>query len=408
MSGPDRTEDFIQNTESFDGDSRLMPVRDLSRSAPGDIQKIRDYQESILSKPATLADYLIQQLGVLDLSKTESLVAHEIIGDIDEDGRFSATTDDVAKAADCTTDMAEKVLKKIQQLDPPGVGGRNLREILLIQLSRKESRDARLAHKMIEQHLELVEKKKLTDIAKSLGVSMNNVMAAYEVIRMLEPRPGAAFMIGNSTDVKIDAAVYPNPEAEGEFVIDIMDDEIPEIRINPVYRALLKDKKTDAQTKQFIKQKIQSGLDLIRAISQRKSTIRQITEEIVKEQGGFLLNGLSHLKPLRLKDISGKIGVHESTVSRAIQNKYILTPQGAISYRNFFSTKLETDDGASESQKSVMERIKSLIQEENRKKPLSDAKIVNCLRQDGILISRRTVAKYRDRLKILPTHLRKQ
>lgn len=171
---------------------------------------------------------------------------------------------------------------------------------------------------------------------------------------------------------------------------------------------MLKDKTVDRETKKFLKDKMMSAMTLIRAIGQRKNTLRAITEELVKAQADFFDQGFAHLKPLRLRDIADKIGIHESTVSRAISSKYIVTPQGTIPYRSFFSNKMETEDGSLESQKSIMERIRGLIDAENKKKPLSDEKIVTLLKTEGILIARRTVAKYRDLLKILPTHLRKE
>lgn len=403
-----RADEWVQNTESFETDFQRISKQDLSRNIPKDLQKKRDFQESILTKPTSLSDFLTQQLGVLDLTPEEEKIAQEIIGDIDEDGWFQATTEDVAKTTQTDTQKVETVLKKIQQLDPPGVGGRSLQEVLLIQLARVHSPHSGLAKKMVELHMTLVEKKHFAEIAKALNTTPLKIQTAYELIKKLEPKPGSAFLKDISNYIQPDAVVYPNPDNDSEFIIEIPDESIPELRISSMYRTMLKDKQTDAQTKQFIKQRIQSGMDLIRAIAQRKSTIRQITEELVNAQKDFFIHGFSHLKPLRLKDISEKLKIHESTVSRAIQGKYILTPQGTIPYKNFFSAKLGTENGSAESQKSVMERIKFLTNQEDKRKPLSDAKIVQLLKNDGIVISRRTIAKYRDRLKILPTHLRKQ
>ena len=182
---------------------------------------------------------------------------------------------------------------------------------------------------------------------------------------------------------------------------------IPRLHINPAYRQMIKRKDLDPATKTFLREKIQNGLDLIKAIAQRKSTLAQITNELVKAQHDFFSKGFAYLRPLRLKDVAEKIGVHESTVSRAIQGKYLDTPQGMIPYKSFFSSKLTSDNGTVESQKSAMERSKHLILSEDKKKPLSDSKLVELLTQDGINIAIRTVAKYRDLLKILPAHLRK-
>lgn len=369
--------------------------------------KKKNYQESIISKSPTLTDYLLWQLHFLDLDQDETRIAEELIGNIDEDGYLKVTLEELAASLAVPIDRIEKVLKLIQTMDPPGVGARDLREALLIQLSKSEKAGP-FARKIIEEHFTLLEKKHFHEIARKLGVSEDLVQKAFLEIARLEPKPGRIFYSNETIAVVPDASVVPDDDNPGQYKIEIHQESVPRLKINASYRAMLKDKKIDSQTRAFLKGKIDSALWLIQAIAQRKSTLRSITEEIVKAQFDFFEKGFSHLKPLRLRDIAEKISIHESTVSRAMAGKYISTPQGTIPYRSFFSNKMETDDGTLESQKSVTERIKQLIAEENKKKPLSDEKILKILTSEGIKIARRTVAKYRELLKILPTHLRKE
>jgi len=372
-----------------------------------DSLKKRNYQESIIQKATTLTDYLMWQLHFLDLNEEDTRIAEEIVGNIDEDGYLKVTVEEISKSLGQPAPSIEKVLALIQTLDPPGVGARDLREALLIQISKSEKISS-LARKIVEEHFNLLEKKHLQDIARKLGVSEDSVKIAFHEIARLEPKPGRIFYSNEPITVVPDASVFPDEDNPGHYKIEIHQESVPRLKVSPSYRAMLKDKKVDAQTRAFLKSKIDSAMWLIQAVAQRKSTLRSITEEIVKAQYEFFDKGFSQLKPLRLKDISERIGIHESTVSRAIAGKYLETPQGTIPYRSFFSNKMETDDGSLESQKSVAERIRQLITDEDKKKPLSDEKLVKILSSEGIKIARRTVAKYRDLLKILPTHLRKE
>ena len=257
-------------------------------------------------------------------------------------------------------------------------------------------------------HISLLWREKQFDqLARLLNISPQKVRNVCQRIGRLEPKPGRIFYQEKPNFVIPDATVSIAPDREDELIIELNDQFIPALRINSTYREMLKKKDLDPKAKAFLREKIQAGFDLIRAIAQRKSTIRQITEELVHIQRDFFTKGFVHLKPLRLKDIAQKIGVHESTVSRAIQGKYLDTPQGTISFKSFFSNKIDNSNGSLESQKSVMERLKHLIATESKKKPLSDARLVKLLEDEGIKIARRTVAKYRDLLKILPAYLRK-
>lgn len=380
---------------------------DLSQNDPDDVQLKKNYQETLLTKPPTLADYLAWQLAFLDLSEEEKEIAREIVGNIDEDGRLRATIEELAQATQASPSQVSAVLEAIQTLDPPGIGGRNLQETLLIQLKKKSGDVAGLARDILEKYFALFERKQMDVLARTLNTTAEKVNMAYQLIAQLEPKPGLVFNQTEPSLITPEATVSLHPEEENTLTVELHHERIPELRINSMYRQMARDKKADPKTKEFLREKIQSGLDLIRALAQRKSTLRQITEELMRVQYDFFLKGFAHMKPLRLKDIAEKIHVHESTVSRAISGKYIATPQGTISYKSFFSAKLENNDGTSESQTSAVERLKHLIAAEDKRKPLSDAKLMKLLEENGINIARRTVAKYREMLKILPAHLRK-
>ena len=401
-------QDILEEMATYQNIRKLEDFnRDLSFVDHDEIQKRRDYQESIQTKSLTLYDYLKRQLGFIELTVQEKVIAEEIIGNINDDGQLVASIEEIAEKTKTSLEQANQVLSKIQSLDPPGVGGRNLREILLIQLKKQES-DATLAQEIVGYYLLRLERKQFDQLARLLQITPQKVKEVCRQIGKLEPKPGRVFYHEKPNFVVPDATVSISPEKDDELVLDINHNYVPNLRINSTYREMMKQKNLDPATKTFLKQKIQSGLDLIKALAQRKSTIQLITEEIMKAQRDFFSKGFSHLRPLRLKDVSERIGIHESTVSRAIQGKYLDTPQGTIPYKSFFSSRLDsTQNGESESQKSAMERLKNLITKENKQKPLSDAKLVQLLNREGIKVARRTVAKYRDMLKILPAYLRK-
>jgi len=267
----------------------------------------------------------------------------------------------------------------------------------------------KLATEIISKHLPLVERRDLKQLAKILSLDVSEIKNAVSAIAHLEPKPGRTFYSDDPIAVTPDATISINEDAEDKnrYKIEIHDESIPELRLNAYYRRLMRKKNTDEKTKVFLREKMQRAVNFLKALQLRKSTLREITEAILKVQSQFFEKGFSHLLPLRLKDIAQSVGIHESTVSRGVQGKYISTPQGTIPYKSFFSTKLETTSGEEESQKSIMEKIKKMIGKENERKPLSDQDIVALLRQEGVKIARRTIAKYRDVLKILPSHLRK-
>ena len=412
-AGTERDSNELNFGEAYDRLSRIEDAyaesddfKEVRSKDSEELQRSKDYQDSLITKPPSLNDYLLWQLRFLDLSEKEIKIAEEIIGNIGEDGYLKATLEEISGATGAETPKIETLLSKIQEFDPPGIGARNLQEALLIQL-RKQNIDTALAQTIVKDHLPLLEKRDWPQIAKALHAAEDDIREAVKLIIRLEPRPGRSFLTHESLAIVPDSTVYLDPE-NGELKLDIHDERIPELRINPYYRKLLRDSRSDEKTKQFLKEKIQAAMNLLKSIQLRRSTLREISEAIMKEQPDFFTHGFSHLKPLRLKDVAGRIGIHESTVSRAIQGKYMVTPQGTIPYKSFFSVRLDTTDGQNESQKSIMERIRLIVSKEKSAHPLSDEDIVNTLKSEGVVIARRTVAKYRDILKILPSHLRRK
>lgn len=405
--GPEvRIGDSFTNLERLDENFYAGEYGEASGDAPRDMQKKRDFQESLLTKPEALSDFLLWQIRFLNLSEQETAIAQEIIGNLDEDGYLRATPEEIAKSCGTATDAVGKMLAQIQRLEPPGIGARTLQEALTLQLERKGP-EASLAHKIVTEHLSLLEKRDWPHLAKILAVAPSEIKSAVALITKLEPKPGRTFYAAEPIAVIPDAAIVADEEDTGEWRVEIYQENIPELRINSYYRQMLRDKRLKPEAKAFLRDKLQAAVNFLKALSQRKSTLRGITDEILKAQPEFFVKGFSHLRPLRLKDIASSLGIHESTVSRAIQGKYLATPQGTLPYKSFFSTSIGTADGGTESQKSIMETIRHLVAAEDPAHPLSDEDIVSRLKDQGIPIARRTAAKYRTLLKILPSHLRR-
>lgn len=379
---------------------------DLSRRKPEDTRRIKDFQETLITKPESLFDYLEWQIHFLELDALQKKIAAEIIGNIDPEGYLKATMEEIATAAHTQTPAAEEVLRKIQSLDPPGIGARDLREALLIQLERKGP-EATLAREIVRDQMDLLAKRDWKMLAKIFSASEPEIQKAAGLIARLDPKPGRSFYVEDSIAITPDATISIKGGTEDGLEIEVHHDFIPELRINAEYRRMMREKGLDDKTKEFLKTRLASGMDFLKAIELRGSTLRAITDEIVRAQPLFFTRGFSHLRPLRLKDIAERVKLHESTISRAIHGKYLKTPQGTIPYKSFFSQKVGTENDAGESQKSIMERIRALVEKEDPEKPLSDLAIVQQLKEEGVTLARRTVAKYRETLKILPTHLRR-
>ena len=361
--------------------------------------------ENFVFKKTNLVDHLMWQLRLSDLTEEEERIGLWIIGNIDEDGYLKATIDEVAQATGTDELRAEELLKKIQQFDPVGVGARDLKECLLQQLRDLQRRDS-IAEQIVSHHLAYLKNRNFQHIAKKLGVPTARVMEAVKLISDLEPKPGRAFAVDEPQTIIPDVFIY---KIEGDYVIALNEDDVPRLKINALYRNILSSHSSSQEgDRKYIQDKLKSAVWLIKSIYQRQKTIYKVTESIVKFQQEFLDNGVNYLKPLVLRDVAEDIQMHESTISRATNNKYVHTPQGIFELKFFFNNSISSIRGEDHASESVKHLIREIIARENPRNPFSDEKIVKLLRGYNIDIARRTVAKYREYLRILSSNERRK
>ncbi len=377
-------------------------LRNLNHPAAVEFDEDKNtYARSLVTALPNLQKHLLQQLRFSDCP--ESNIGELIIGNIDEDGYLRSSTQEIAQLAGCTPEKAQEVLALIQTFDPPGVAARDLRECLLIQLKTREEKNP-LVIRIVSEYLPDIERKKYPQVARNLAAEVEDVTNAAKIVAALEPKPGRKFSPASPQYIVPDITVK---KMNGEYQITVNDDGIPELRISPYYRKLLSSSPS-TQTRKYLTEKLRSGLWLIKSIEQRKRTMYRVAECIVEKQRGFLNTGISHLQPLRLKDVAAELNLHESTISRVTTDKYMETGRGIFELKYFFSGTLDKSEGKTTSTRSIRARIAQLIKEENPKKPLADHEILELLQKEGINIARRTIAKYRVQLGILPVRLRKQ
>ena len=368
--------------------------------------------EANLVKKEDLFDHLCAQLGMLKLNDAERRIGMLIVGNLDEDGYLKLPEFEgdplihLANEADVSIQVAERTLRRIQNLDPRGCGSRDLQECLLIQCACLKEPAAQLLATIIKRHMKLLESKNLPAIAKELKITLEEVVCAAKLVPKLDPKPGRNFSGDDAQYITPDVFVY---KLTDEYTVVLNDDGLSKLRISGMYRNALKSGAVSpGQTKEFIQDKLRSAMWLIRSIHQRQRTIYKVTESIVKFQRDFLDKGIAYLKPLILRDVAEDIGMHESTVSRVTTNKYVHTPQGIFELKYFFNSSISRVAGEDIASEAVKNHIKQLVSTEDSKNPYSDQKIVELLKSQGIEIARRTVAKYREVLGILPSSKRKR
>jgi RNA polymerase sigma-54 factor len=364
----------------------------------------RNYMMDSITQGESLQEHLIRQLALAEISDADRAMGEVIIGSINEDGYLTTPIEELASTAGTDPQHLQDILSVIHEFDPPGVGARDLRDCLQIQLERIGKSDS-LAGRIVENQLDRLASRKLQDIARALKVTVEEVEAAATFITTLEPKPGRAY----NTEV----SAYISPEVvvkrvDGEYIIIMNDDDLPRLRISKQYRSLMHDQSTRKDVKDYIEERIRSSAFLIKSIHQRQHTIYKIATEIVRVQTDFLDHGISHLKPLTMVEVASVVGLHETTISRAVAGKHMQTPQGVFEMKYFFTPGLKTTDGSVISNKTVKDAIATLVNDEDPAKPLSDQDILEILTQRGIHLARRTVAKYRIALKIAPSHMRKK
>src|SRR4051794_1212371 len=361
--------------------------------------------ETFLSSPVTLSDHLQSQLSVSVLSEGAREAANSIIGNLEESGYLTTPLEEIAVAEGLNLADVQEGLKAVQALDPTGVGARSLRECMLLQLEGRGANSDSVAWKIVNDHLKLLESRQLSQIAKALGRPLEHVHIAVNVIRHLDPAPGLRYSGAGARQVEPD--VYISKDGD-DYVITLNDDEIPQLRLNGEYKRMVdREQEPNKDVRNYVKERYASALQLIKNIEQRKQTILRVCHSIIRRQTDFLESGIDQLKPMMIKEVAEEIGVHPSTVSRAVANKYAHTPQGVFELRYFFSEAVQGPSGSATPLLIVKRRVKKMIEDEDPGHPLTDDQITARLQAEGIQVTRRTVAKYREDMKIPSTHQRR-
>src|SRR5579871_4351293 len=360
--------------------------------------------ETFLSSPVTLIDHLQSQLALVVLTESVRDAAESIIGNLDENGYLMSSPEEIAEAEQCAPEDVAEALRVVHTLDPAGVASADLRECLLLQL---ESRNAKggVAWQIIADHLKMLELRQYKELAKVLHRPMEHIQIAVSVIRHLDPRPGLRFSGPGARQVEPD--VYISKDGD-DYLIQISDEDVPQLRLNPQYRRMLdREQEPNRDVRSYIKERYASAIQLMKNIEQRKQTILKVCQSIVRRQMEFLEYGIDQLKPMMIKEVAEEIGVHPSTVSRAVASKYAHTAQGVFELRYFFSESVNGPEGGNTSLLILKRRVKKLIDEEDPSRPLTDEQITRILQSQGIQVTRRTVAKYREDMRIPSTHQRR-
>jgi RNA polymerase sigma-54 factor len=363
--------------------------------------------ENTLSTAGSLSDHLLWQLSLQTHDEDVKEIGRAIIGNLDDDGYLVASVEEIAAMGEWPVAEVEKALQHVQTFDPIGVAARDLQECLWLQI-RQLGLEGTPAEKIVTEHLRLLQNHQVPEIARKLGMPIEDLREHVEIIRNLDPKPGSRYNPSQSQYVIPDVYVA---KVEDQYVAMLNEEGLPQLRISPVYRRLL-DKSVHGgesgdETRAYVKDKFRSALWLIKSVDQRQKTIHKVATSIINFQREFLDSGIEYLRPLVLRDVANDIGMHESTVSRVVNNKYMHTPQGVFEMKFFFHSGISSSYGESVSSVTIKQRIRKIIENEDPRKPLSDSKIVSILQKEGLMLARRTIAKYREELKIPTSNQRK-
>jgi len=407
QAAPEDPDSDIRELSRLDEEWREYYAQSRSQSSPRtseDDERHRFMMDSIVAQ-TTLQEHLLSQLNLADLNEANLREMCEfIIGNIDDDGFLHTSLDELSLRHGLPIDDLQQAKQIVQTFEPAGVAAENLRECLLLQLERS-GRKASLAHRIIDHHLEDLAHKRYTVLSKKLAAPPEQISRAVEVIASLDPRPAQGFAQTNNHYVTPDIQVERH---NGSGYVAVMNNtDLPQLRISNAYKDLLAQPDTGGDARSYIREKIRGAKFLIRSIAQRQQTIQRIAAEILNHQREFFDKGPSHLKPLNMATVAEAVGVHETTVSRAIAGKYMSTPHGVFELKYFFTSGVRTEGGEDVSNTAVKNAISEIIKSEPPQKPYSDEQLVKQLLQRGIKVARRTVAKYREAMGVLPSHLRK-
>lgn len=405
----------VKEPENFDWEDYLNTYNAPEHVASG-LDDLPTY-ETTLSQKTSLYDHLMWQLQLSDFKGDEEEIGSLIVGGINDDGYLQDALEDIAEKVKVPVEKVEAVLRKIQKFDPPGVAARDLKECLLLQI-RYFGHEREAMEKLVSQHLGELERKDYKRIAREMKVPLERVIQLAKLIHELEPKPGRPFSESSAQYITPDVYVY---KVGDEWMVVLNEDGLPKLQLSPFYRNMMQKtlhpngngasgngQNLQDNEKEYVQNKLRSAVWLIRSIHQRQRTLYKTMKAIVKFQRDFFERGIEHLHPMVLRDVAQEIGMHESTVSRVTTNKYVHTPQGIYELKFFFNNGLPSGDGESIASESIKDKIRHIVAAENAKSPLSDQEIVEILKQQKIDIARRTVAKYREMLGILPSSKRKQ
>jgi len=360
--------------------------------------------ENTLTETPDLYDHLLWQLNMSDADEVVREIGEAIIQNLDEDGMLRASIDEIANMGPFPLEEVEKALCVVQGLDPSGVAARDLTECLRLQLKHL-GLEGSPTDVMVRDHIKQLQTHQYPEIGRQMGLTPDEVSHHLEIIRRLDPKPGIKYSPEASTYIVPDVFVVKEGD---EYKILLNDDGLPKLRISPTYRRMLDGKEPGSEeTRNYVKEKLRSALWLLKSVDQRQRTIYKVSDSIVKHQRGFLDHGIAHLRPLVLRDVANDIGMHESTVSRVVANKYMHTPRGVYELRFFFHSGITSSMGEAISSVTIKDKIRKMIEGEDTARPLSDSRIAELLGADGLPLARRTVAKYREELRIPPSNLRK-
>lgn len=360
--------------------------------------------ETFLSSPVTLADYLQSQLSLVLLEDDVRDAADSIIGNLDENGYLTAPPEEIATSGSHTLDNVYSALRAVQALDPAGIAARDLQECLLLQLASRNATGG-VAWQIVSNHMKLLETRQWKELGRLMKRPMEHIQIAVAVIQHLDPRPGLRYSGPGARVVEPDVTISKEGD---EFIIQLNDEDLPQLRLNSQYRRMLdRDQEPSKEVRNYVKERYASALQLMKNIEQRKQTILRVCQSIVRRQDDFLDHGIDQLKPMMIKDVAEEIGVHPSTVSRAVAGKYAHTPQGVFELRYFFSEAVQGPSGGATPLLILKRKVKKMIEEEDVAHPLTDEQITARLQAEGIQVTRRTVAKYREDMKIPSTHQRR-
>lgn len=401
----DSLQDGEAGEESVDWEEYFSHGFEIGR-AGAEEETQDEFFEKVPVAKQSFTDQLVSQLRIVTDDEQTIAIGDYLIGSLDESGYLTCELEEAANTFGVPVEDVDRVLEIIQAFDPPGVGARNLRECLLLQL-RARNEDDTLAARIIRDHFEEFKQKKYLEIGKKLKVTIQDVQSQCKVIATLDPKPGLEVVAEEPKYVIPDLVVE---NVDGKYVVYLNDRNIPRLRVSQSYHdELMKGTRDgDRETREFINSRLKSARWLIQTIEQRRRTMVKVMECIARKQRAFFEKGTAYLRPLTLQQVASEIGMHESTVSRVTTNKYVQTPRGVFELKFFFSSSLGTQDGGEVSAKSAKDKIRRIIDAEDARSPLSDQKIADILKKDGLNIARRTVAKYREQLNILPARMRKE